>query len=173
MNRLTKRDARIADLFLEDLLTIENNDFLYKNSVYWFFNKNSVSNKKAEIICEKLNVYGAINLKNKEGEYRLNTNFVKDDIITFLKEGGLTDIWLRNNKLNNESITSTWKLWSFWPVFIFGLFGGVYSVRSLFKEIKVNKDTQEKQQDKLENKEITEKAYNTVLENKIDSLKSK
>jgi hypothetical protein len=37
----------------------------------------------------------------------------------------------KNTKLLNDARLSRWKVWTFWPVFLIGLFGGLYSIASI------------------------------------------
>jgi hypothetical protein len=51
---------------------------------------------------------------------------------------------LNIERLENETKLSKWKIRTFWWIFIFGLFGGIYSIYSI-----IEKTTQEKTEDKI------------------------
>lgn len=68
-------------------------------------------------------------------------------------------------KLHNESVTSGWKRKTFWFIFIFGLFGGVYSAIDLINKMIPKSGKEQKQLDTKENIELLKKS-------EIDSLKT-
>ena len=51
--KLTKRESKIADLFLEFLLTIDKS-YAYKTTVYFFFNKEKLPEDRIIVICKYL-----------------------------------------------------------------------------------------------------------------------
>jgi hypothetical protein len=74
-------------------------------------------------------------------------------------------------KLHNESIMSGWKRKTFWAIFIFGLFGGVYSGIDLFNKITSSKEVQKEQLTKQEMEEELTKLRTLILtQKKADSL---
>lgn len=75
-------------------------------------------------------------------------------------------------KLRNEAIISERTIKTFWAVFIFGLFGGIYSAYDLFNKITSNKEVPKEQVTKQEMEEELSKLRTLFLTQKrVDSLR--
>lgn len=61
-------------------------------------------------------------------------------------------------KLHNESKLSTWQVKTFWPLFIFGIFGGLYSGYDIIRNI----TKEENRQSKLITKEELEQELSKI-----------
>lgn len=84
----------------------------------------------------------------------------------------ISDKRAERKKLHNDSIISGWKRKTFWPIFIFGLFGGVYSGMDLFNKITESKQFQEKQITKEKTESELSKQYTSPVNGKNqDSLR--
>jgi hypothetical protein len=112
-------------------------------------------------------------LDNNSGEYSISgigkTYFLelKNEI-----EQTEKDKIAERQKLRNEAIISERTIKTFWAVFIFGLFGGIYSAYDLFNKITSNKEVPKEQVTKQEMEEELSKLRTLFLtQKKGDSLR--
>ncbi|WP_165734379.1 hypothetical protein [Polaribacter sp. 20A6] len=73
-------------------------------------------------------------------------------------------------KLHNESILSGWKRKTFWYIFIFGIFGGIYSGIDLFKKITQEKEIKTEPINKEQLEVELSKLRTLILTKNNDSL---
>lgn len=102
----------------------------------------------------KLTEIGKTTLCTLEAEY---THEIKD------KEA-------ERKKLHNESKLSDWQVKTFWPLFIFGLFGGLYSAYDIIKNLTKLENVQSKQITKEEMESELSKLRTLILTQKNDTL---
>ncbi len=72
-------------------------------------------------------------------------------------------------KLYNETKLSNWQVKTFWPLFIFGLFGGLYSGYDFIKNLSKEETSVTKQELETEINSLR----NLILESKKDTLNTK
>lgn len=65
-------------------------------------------------------------------------------------QNGKLDKIAERNKLHNESKLSNWQVKTFWPIFIFALFGGLYSTYDIVSKALKKEDVNEKPVSKKE-----------------------
>jgi hypothetical protein len=75
---------------------------------------------------------------------------------------------LERKKLHNESKLSDWQVKTFWPLFIFGLFGGLYSTYDIIKNLTKVENVQLKQITKEEMESELSKLRTLILTQKKD-----
>jgi hypothetical protein len=75
------------------------------------------------------------------------------------------------NKDKMQLRLSKWQLYTFWPVFIFGLFGGLYSLYQIFNKPHENK-TDTKLYNRVEQLETNQEELENGLKKQNDSLKN-
>ena len=73
-------------------------------------------------------------------------------------------------KLHNESKLSDWQVKTFWPLFIFGLFGGLYSSYDIIKNLTKEENIQLKQITKEEMESELSKLRTLVLDQNKDNI---
>ena len=73
-------------------------------------------------------------------------------------------------KLHNESKLSDWQVKTFWPLFIFGLFGGLYSAYDIIKNSAKVENVQSKQRTKEEMESELSKLRTLVLDQNKDNI---
>lgn len=73
-------------------------------------------------------------------------------------------------KLHNESKLSDWQVKTFWPLFIFGLFGGLYSAYDIIKNLTTADTIREKQVTKEQMELELSKLRTLILIQKKDTL---
>ena len=91
-------------------------------------------------------------------------NFDKLKIQDFLKNDGISKIWITENKLYNDSKLSELQLKTFWWIFGFGIFGGLYSGIDFIKNL-TNEDTKEVKQVTKEEMELELSKLRTLILN--------
>lgn len=82
----------------------------------------------------------------------------------------LIDKEAERKKLHNESKLSDWQIKTFWPLFIFGLFGGLYSTYDIIKNLGKEENVQSKQITKEEMESELSKLRTLILTQKKDTL---
>ncbi|MFB9052118.1 hypothetical protein ACFFVB_03410 [Formosa undariae] len=128
MNKLlTEKESKVADLFLEFLLSSEKNG-VFKGVVNFFFKKHKISEHRALFVCHFLQRKKLLKVLLDSNDGLRNLTFEKSKIEDFIINNRIHDEWLLQNKLKNESKISTIKAKTFIPVLILGAFGGVYSI---------------------------------------------
>jgi hypothetical protein len=165
--KITKKESKIADLFLEELLSIDDRNFLYRDQVLFFFNRHKTSSERAEFICKKLELNNIIELKTKGA---VTTTFDKKTINSFLNNGGTHCLWLTNNKFENDARLSRWQVITFWPLLAFGLFGGLYSSYDIMSKLNTQKYEETKEMTIGETKLDLSKLRTLILFQKKDTL---
>lgn len=73
-------------------------------------------------------------------------------------------------KLHNESKLSTWQVKTFWPLFIFGIFGGLYSGYDIIRNITKEENSQSKLITKEELEQELSKIRVLTIYQKKDTL---
>lgn len=165
---MTEKESKIADLFLEELLTIEDSSYAFKNRVYFFFNKHKVSKERTEFICLKLAFNEVIELKRNP---EISTSFNKETVKLFLKNGGMLTLWLKDNKLKNDAKLSQWQVNTFWWIFGLAIFGGGYSAYDFTKNLTKSVNVQQKEITKEEMELELSKLRTLILNQKKDKAK--
>ncbi|NRT17170.1 hypothetical protein HNP99_003549 [Flavobacterium sp. 28A] len=84
-------------------------------------------------------------------------------------EQEVTDQKVERKKLHNESKLSEWQIKTFWPLFIFGLFGGLYSAYDIIKTLTKKEDAKVEQLTKSEMESELSKLRTLILTQKKDS----
>ena len=167
--KLTKRESKIADLFLEFLLTIDKS-YAYKTTVYFFFNKEKLPGDRIIVICKYLERKNLIYIIFDNNEELKNIRFDKANILSFLKNDSVNKLWTSEKKLYNDSKLSQWQVKTFWIALSFGVFGGIYSGYDFIKSL-TNEDTnQEKQVTKEQLESELSKLRILISDQKKDSL---
>ena len=162
-DNLTERESKIADSFLEFLFSYEN-FYVIKGIVYHFFDSRNISKERTLFICKFLERKSLVSLNlDSESELR-NLNFDKLKIQDFLKNDGISKIWITENKLYNDSKLSELQLKTFWWIFGFGIFGGLYSGIDFIKNL-TNEDTKEVKQVTKEEMELELSKLRTLILN--------
>ena len=168
--KLTKRESKIADLFLEFLLTIDKS-YAYKTTVYFFFNKEKLPEDRIIVICKYLERKNLIYIIFDNNEELKNIRFDKANILSFLKNDSVNKLWTSEKKLYNDSKLSQWQVKTFWIALSFGVFGGLYSGCDFFIKILTNEETnQEKQVTKEQLESELSKLRILISDQKKDSL---
>lgn len=171
MNKpLTEKESKVADLFLEDLLTHEKT-YAYKSIVNYFFKKHKISKERALFICEYLERKSLVVLildSNLDSNLTLkNLNFDKSKIQEFLKNDGINKSWMIDSKLKYDLKFSKFKVKTFGFLFVISIFGGVYGFYDFIERIGIIKYFQSEQKKELEESKLD----NSFLSQKnIDSL---
>jgi hypothetical protein len=104
MNKaLTEKESKVADLFLEDLLTHEKTH-AFKSVVNHFFEKYKISKERALFICEYLERKSLVTLILDSNLTLRNIKFDKSKIQEFLKNDGINKRWMVDSKLKYDFI---------------------------------------------------------------------
>lgn len=168
--KLTKRESKITDLFLEFLLTLDKS-YVIKTSVYFFFNKEKLPKERVIVVCKYLERKNLISIVLDNNEELRNIKFDKSNIISFLKQDSVNKLWTSERKLYNDSKLSEWQVKTFWIALSFGVFGGLYSGCDFFIKILTNEETnQEKQVPKEQMESELSKLRILISDQKKDSL---
>ncbi|EOG6905669.1 hypothetical protein ACLH3R_002293, partial [Flavobacterium psychrophilum] len=88
---LTKKESTIADIFLEFLLTLDNN-YAIKSTIFFFFNKHKLSKDRVFYICKYLERKNLISIILDNNEDLRSINFNKLDIELFLKRDSVNKL---------------------------------------------------------------------------------
>jgi hypothetical protein len=121
------------------------------NEIYSEYASNSLLDAQTHT---KLTEIGKNTLLNLEAEH-------KQDVI---------DKKAERKKLHNESKLSDWQVKTFWPLFIFGLFGGLYSAYDIIKNLTNVENVKSKQITKEEMESELSKLRTLILSQKRDTL---
>ena len=170
MNKpLTEKESKIADLFLEFLLTLDKNS-AFKSIVNTFFEKRKVNKERGLAICKYLERKSLITLMLDSNEELRNLNFDISKIKDFLKNDRVNKIWITENKLLNDSTLSKWQVKTFWPIFIFAFVGFGFSVFNFISTQKTQENTklQEQRIEKMES-ELTKLHISISSQKDLDS----
>lgn len=167
--KLTKKESKITDLFLEFLLTLDKN-YAFKTTVYFFFDKHNLSKERVFYICKYLERKTLISIILDKEENLRNVNFDKTKIQSFLKNDSVNKLWLTEKKLYNDSKLSEWQVKTFWWLFAFGIFGGLYSGYDIINNLTKEENDQQKQITKEQLESELSKLRTLILTQKKDSL---
>ncbi len=138
-----------SDSFFE--LVKDKMGWVKYNLIYSEYASNSLLDAETHT---KLTEIGKTTLYTLEAEYK---HEIKD------KEA-------ERKKLHNESKLSDWQVKTFWPLFIFGLFGGLYSAYDIIKNLTKVENVQSKQITKEEMESKLSKLRTLILTQKKDTL---
>ncbi|WAC02913.1 hypothetical protein N7U66_04610 [Lacinutrix neustonica] len=167
MNKaLTEKESKVADLFLEDLLTHEKTH-AFKSVVNHFFEKDKISKERALFICEYLERKSLVTLILDSNFTLRNIKFDKSKIQEFLKNDGINKRWMVDSKLKYDLKFSKFKVKTFGFLFVISIFGGVYGFYDFIERVGIIKHFQSEQKKELEESKL----HNSFLIQKdIDSL---
>lgn len=171
MNKeITKRESELADLFLNEFPKYEK-DWIFKNSLYFFFKDFKIKNERVLFICEELEKRGLVKL-NKDSKGKTWTlKMFKTESKEFLNNGGMTELWLKRNKLKYDFKMSKTKAISFPWLFAFSILSGIYSIIKIIEYIKSESKEKSVEESILQKGEVKEKSNTLVLNQAhIDSL---
>ena len=166
---LSEKESEIADIFLEFLLTLEKSN-AFRSIVNHFFEKHKVNKERGLFICKYLERKSLVTIMLDSNEELRNLNFDISKIKDFLKNERINKIWITENKLYNDSTLSKWQVKIFWPMFILGIFGGLYSSYDFVKNITTKENIEEQQVTKSEMESELSKLRTLILTQKKDSV---
>ena len=173
MNKyLTEKESKVAGLFLEFLLTNEKSH-AFKSVVNHFFLEHKIDKARALIICKDLEKKSLVSLILDPKSDLRNLSFDKSRIREFLKNERINKIWITDSKLQNDFKLSHWQLKTYWPLFIFAVFGGLYSGYDFIKNLNKKENAQSKLVTKEEMETELSKLRTLILNKKEDSFPAK
>ena len=147
----------------------ENKDKKFDDSGFFELVKNRLAWKEYLNILSEFERKGFFNSKLSNGISKYGNNILSEWELFLTQKK--KDEKAERFKLHNESIMSGWKRKTFWLIFIFGLFGGIYSGIDLFNRITNNKEVQKEQLTKQEMEVELSKLRTLILtRKKVDSL---
>ncbi|WP_396178848.1 hypothetical protein [Flavobacterium sp.] len=166
---LTEKESIIADKFLIFLLTLDKNS-AFKSIVNTFFEKHKLNKNRGLFVCKYLERKNLVTVMLDTKDELRNLTFDIVKIKDFIKNEGVNKIWLTENKLYNDSKLSERQVKTFYIVFVFGLFGGLYSCYDFIKTLNTKEYDQSKQITKEELELELSKLRTLILNQKKDSL---
>ena len=136
MNKeLTEFECISIDSSLKEYLELYHEENIYKNRFPFLLDKNGINKNRTDFILIELSVLNVVSLKNDRGIKTLSHKFNRTEIETLLKNGGMTEKWLKreNKRVNIKLINKTLSefCWTKWIARI----GIIISVVLLLKEL--------------------------------------
>jgi len=170
---LTKKESELSDLFLEELLTVTDKCWVRKYFISVYFEKFGVNEDRYFLICQNLAKKDLIQLNKRPNDQLFTINIEKINIRNFLNNGGMTELWLKRNKLLYDFRMSKFKVVSFYWLFAVSIFSGIFSVIKIVQYIKSEFKVEKVEGPKLKKEEVKGKSNTLILSQKyIDSLNS-
>ncbi|WP_343330363.1 hypothetical protein [Polaribacter staleyi] len=166
-NKFTKKESELIDLMLENFLTIDSNINISNGFCFKFCNEFNIVKETYVSMCFELHNRDLIKYNEK-----LNClTPKKTEIKSFLNNGGMTEYWLRRNKLKYDFNISKTKSWSFYLFLVISVIGGIYSCIKIYEYV-CKKPKGKLAEESILQKEEEKEKLNTLVLNQvhIDSL---
>jgi hypothetical protein len=164
-DKFTKRESQLIDLMLEKLLTVTESTHVSNGFCHMFCNKNNISKETYTLICHELHLRDLIKYNEKFN----SVTPLKTKIKPFLNNGGMTEYWLKRNKLKNDFKISSLKSNNYFIALTIVLLvlGIIKSVSYICKQM----EKQATEETLKQKEEVKEKSNTLVLPKEhIDSL---
>jgi hypothetical protein len=109
---LTEKESIAIDLALKKYLDLyQKNDFVKKGALPFFMKEFVSEKKRIEFIITELVALNILEYKNDRGDEMLVHKFKRDEVFELIKNGGMTDKWLKkeSTRVNMKLINKTLK----------------------------------------------------------------
>ena len=169
-NKLTRIESELADLFLYEFPKYEK-DWILNKTLYFFFKDFKIKEERVLFISEELEKRDLVEFnRNADGEVK-TLNLKKKRAKEFLNKGGMTELWLKRNKLKYDFIMSKAKAISFPWLFAFSILSGIYSFIKIVNYIKSESKEESVEETKSKKESVKSKPHTLILnQKKLDPL---
>ncbi|TXE13786.1 hypothetical protein FUA26_02505 [Seonamhaeicola algicola] len=91
---LTEKECLSIDNALKKYLDLFHEEIIYQNRFPFLLKESGINENRINFILTELAILNLVSFKNNRGDKTLSHNFNRNEIHSFLKNGGMTNKWL-------------------------------------------------------------------------------